>query len=399
MSFQRLGICLSLALCSLAGTSRALPQPARTESASATTTPRRTAKAVVILVSAAGRDPELRVLLTELLERKGVSAELVTQPQFGKEELLREATRDGAVHVFIVPGVAGNVGLYFRGPDGERFLLRSVLLRGGLDDLGREQIAQIVETAVVSLAIPGAGMTREQASVALDDRDAPNPEAPRVDAPSNLGTKAAPLPSSEPLIGAPVPPKTADPLRADRVLEGWFAVRYGATSLGTPIGIAHGPGLELGLGARRGWVLRGRLIGERDFTQTLSTSQVTAELSSIRLRFTADVGMVVAPGHALLASLAVGQDRTAVRPRATSGSSIAPAAAFSSSSPIAHAELRYEAGSATLRLGAALGADASLVETHYDVEHPTGRERVVKPWLVRPTSSLTLAYCPRWATF
>jgi hypothetical protein len=399
MSFQRLGFCLSLALCLAARTSPALAQPVGTESASATTTPRPTAKAVVILVSAAGRDLELRVLLAELLDRTGVSAEIVAQPQFGKEELLREATRDGAVHVFVVPGVAGNVGLYFRGPDGERFLLRSVLLRGGLDDLGREQIAQIVETAVVSLSIPGAGMTRAQASVALDDPEAPNPEAPRADTPSNMRTKAAAQPSSEPLVRARLPPKNADPSAAGRVLEGWFAIRYGATSLGTPIGIAHGPGLELGLGARRGWVLRGRLTGERDFAQTLSTSLVTAELSSIRLRLAADVGVVVAPGHVLLASLAVGQDRIAVTPRATSGSSIAPAAAFSSRSPIAHAELRYEAGSASLRLGAALGADASLVETHYDVEHPTGRERVVKPWLVRPTSSLTLAYCPRWATF
>jgi hypothetical protein len=396
MPLQRLGICARFALCLTCVTAPTWAEPAATPSEpEGARTAAAGEQAVVVLVGAAGRDPELRALLLELLARQGVSARLVAQASFGRQELLRAAPSGGAVHVFVVPGPAGNVGLYFRAPDGERFLLRHVLLRAGFDDMGREQVGQIVETAVASLLHFGDGLTREQAQVALASQDENPSDAPQAAAPDTVAAKP-PTPSKSAA-------KSSSAQRRARArpsaLDGWFALRYGATELGPALGLAHGPGLELGLGVSHGWLLRGRLIVERDFAQTFTSSSIAAEITSVRLRFGADAGLVLAPGHTLLVSLGMGQDRSDVRPEAAPGSTVTPAAAFVDTAPVAHGELRYELGGGGFRLAAALGADVALLKTHYDVAREAATERVFRPWLVRPGGSLALAFCPRWASF
>ena len=347
-------------------------------------------QAVVVLTAAAGRDPELSVLLRELLERRGVRARISTQTGFDQAQLLHDSPPSGGVHVFVVPGVGGSVGLYFRAPDGERFLLRRVLLRAGFDDIGREQLGQILETAVTTLLHSAAGLTREQAQLAL-----------RQEPPDSAPTTPPPTAPAKPRTAPASPPKPKPELRGRATtLEGWFALRYGAGALGE-LGVAHGPGLELGLAVARGFLLRGRFSIERDFTQTVETPQVAAELSRVRLAVAIDAGLPFGErqlGQRLLASLGVGQDRVSVKPVAVA-SGVAPAPPFLDLAPVAHTELRYEAGSGSLRLALAAGVDAALVKTHYDVAHQNAHERVLKPWPVRPSASLALALSPRWATF
>lgn len=347
--------------------------------------------AEVVLVGAAGRDAELEALLTELLERRGVQARISEQTGFRREQLLHATAPGGTVLVFVVPGPPGHVGLYFRAPDGERFLLRSVPLRAGFDDVGRELVGQIVETAVASLLTSGDGLTLEQAQRALTG-DEPAAAPPRN-----------PPPTSDPAEAPPRPPRrrrlaiASGP--APTTLEGWLALRYGALALGSELGVANGPGAELGLGVQRGFLLRARLTLERDFPRSFSTTQVAAELTRMRLRFAVDAGLPLSSVHALLVSLGVGQDRLNVKPAAPEGSRLAPAAAFQDQAPVAQAELRYEAARGRFRVAAALGADVSLVKTHYDLMQGAERKSVVHPWLVRPSASLALAYCPHWATF
>lgn len=389
MPLARLGLGLCLALSGvLAGETAAWAEPTATATSAPTGS-----EAVVVLVGAAGRDPELRPLLSELLERHGVRARISEQSGFGREELLHAAPSSG-VFVFVVPGREGNVGLYFRAPDGERFLLRSVLLRAGFDDLGRELVGQVVETAVVALLESGAGLTREQAQLALSRDDSGAAPAAPGEAP------ASPTPPP-PVRTAPKPvpqKRAATPLTE---LEGWLALRYGAVALGNELGVAHGPGLELGLGAKRSWLLRGRLSAERDFPHSFETSLIAAELTRVRLRFVVDAGLPLTRWQTLLLSLGIGQDRVNVKPTAPAGSDVAPVPAFADNAAMAQAELRYELALGVVRVAAAVGADFSLVETHYDVAHPIERERerVVRPWLVRPGAAMTLAFCPHWASF
>jgi hypothetical protein len=384
----RFGLCLCFAL---AGCVVAAP-PAWAEPAAPPASDAIPSQALVVLVGAAGRDAELRALLRELLERRGVHTRISEQSSFGREQLLEPAAASGVL-VFIVPGAAGSVGLYFRAPDGERFLLRSLLLRAGFDDLGRELVGQVVETAVVSLLHTAEGMTRAQAQLALTlDEPAAAATAPakKAEIPADAAKRA-------PLKPALVPPKATP----STLLLGWFALRYGAVALGTQLGVAHGPGLELGLGMKRQLLLlRSRVTLERDFPQSFTTSLIAAELTRVRWRVTADAGLALTGEQLLLVSFGLGQELLEVKPSAASGSSIAPAAAFRDRAPVVQAELRYEASLlARFRIAAALGADVSLVETHYDVARPAEREPLLRPWLIRPSASLALAFCPRWAAF
>jgi hypothetical protein len=380
----RFDLCLCFALAGVFASTA----PARAESPANESARAGEREASVVLVGAAGRDSELKALLTELLERRGVRARISEQEGFGGEQLLN-AGRGTGVSVFVVPGVEGNVRLYFRAPDGERFLRRSVQLRAGFDEVGRELVGQVVETAVASLLHSGDGLTREQAQLALRDDESETTPAK----PNEAVAATSPPPPAE----RASTPQT--PVRKTAALEGWLGLRYGAVALGTELGIAHGPGAELGLALRRGYVLRGRLIFERDFPQSFGTSRIAAELSRTRLRFAVDAGLELTSRQSLLVSLGAGQDRVLVTPTAPAGSLVAPAPAFPDHAPVALAELRYEAALGFFRVAAALGADISLVKTHYDIEHTMERESVVKAWLVRPSASLAVAFSPRLAEF
>jgi hypothetical protein len=386
MPLPRFGLCLCFAF---VGFVAAAPW-ARAEPAASAAAERIPSQALVVLVGAAGRDPELRSLLSELLERRGVHTRISEQSSFGRDELLKPAT-GSAVLVFIAPGPTGNVSLYFRAPDGERFLLRSLLLRAGFDDVGRELVGQVVETAVSSLLHTGDGLTREQAQLALSSDEPTAAAVTPTKTAKNPAIVAQRAPLKPALLPRAAPPGT--------LLEGWLALRYGAVALGTQLGVAHGPGLELGLAVKRHWLLRSRLTLERDFPQSFANSLIAAELTRVRWRVTADAGLPLLGEQLLLVSLGLGQDLLDVKPTAPSGSSISPAAAFQDRTPVAQAELRYEASLARFRIAASLGADVSLVRTHYDVAHTAERERLVRPWLVRPSAGLALAFCPRWATF
>lgn len=342
-------------------------------------------QANIVLIGAAGRDLELKALLSELLERRAVQARISRQDEFGRDQLLH-AEFHGGVLVFVVPGPDGNVGLYFRAPDGERFLLRSVHLRAGFDDVGRELVGQVVETAVGSLLHSRDGLTREQARLALANEGTPTPNTSTSDAVA----KATPEPPARRVQRTPQATSGGTPL----ALDGWLALRYGMVALGRELGVAHGPGLELGLGVTHRYSLRARLIGERDFPQSLSTPLIAAELTRTRLRLAADAGFELTERQLLSFSLGIGQDRLTVRPGSASGSSVAPKPSFEAQAPVALTELRYEVALARFRLVAAVGADISLVRTHYDVVQPTQRESVGSPWLIRPSASLALAFCP-----
>jgi len=387
MPLPRFSLCFWLALVGALGTSAsAFGEP--------TTRPDRGvsgSEATVVLIGAAGRDPELKALLSELLEHRGVRTHISEQDGFGREQLLHAGAGGRGILVFVVPWVDGNVRLYFRAPDGERFLLRSVLLRSGFDDVGRELLGQVVETAVGTLLDSGEGLTREQARLALTNED--HASTPPRSGETGKPSLDLPQPSAR---HAPPPPEAVD---SGAALEAWLALRYGAVVLGSEPGFAHGPGVELGLGVRGRYLLRGRLVGERDFSRSFSTPSVSADLTRTRLRFATDAGFEPASGHWLLVSLGIGQDRLEVRPMVSPGSRVAPEPSFHDQAPVALAELRYEAALGRFRMGSALGADISLVRTHYDVVHGTERESVGKPWLLRPSLALFLAFCPNVGRF
>ena len=334
------------------------------------------AAASIVLVGEMGENEELRELLVEFLERKAVQSRFVRQPEFRRQELLA-ASKDDSVHVFVVPA-AGRARLYFRGPDGQRFLLREVELRNGLDEVGRELIGQIVESSVDALLHSAAGITREEVQSELEKQapePAPAPAAPERSEPTERALPAAIAPRSE--------------------LEAWCALRYAAEFAGDP-GLGHGPGLELGIGARRGLLLRGRVFGERWFPQSVQGNTIGADIVATRARLALDLGFELGSAATLILSLGAGADLVRVEPGRARDPSVVPAATSESAVPAARGELRLEFGGDVWQLAFAVSADSSLADTHYDVTAGSTVQRVAEEWAVRPGTAVAIGWRPRF---
>lgn len=345
--------------------------------------------AVIVLVGSAADSPELGAVLNELLRRREIGVRFVREPKLETSELL--ATEgDRAVWIFVDLGDPREAALYFRGPHAQRYLLRRLDLHDGLDEVGRELIAQVVESSVDSLLRSSDGMTRAEMTAALA-RD-----RPMVATAAPPGTTVAPVMAGQATAAAPMP------LPAHRVRRwsGWIASRYTYRWDGPDLGAGQGPGLELGL-ERDGAIQAGaRISASRSFTQQVPTTNVDTQLQSSQLCLLLDVGRALSParGFAHEVSLGVGGgvELTRVEPGRVYDPLVTAAVPQSHLAPIARGELRYEIGGVAWRLAAVLVADVALDDTHYDVDRAGTAERAATPWRVRPGGAVVLGWRPRW---
>ena len=248
--------------------------------------------AVIVLLGDAGDSPELAAVLSELLQRQDVGVRFVRQEKLDTGELL-SGKDDWAVRVFLELRGPREAALYFRGPRARRYLLRRLELREGLDEVGRELVAQVVASSVDSLLRSSEGMTRSEMRVALA-RDC---AAPPLAAAAPPADDAAPAKSPPPngasadkpssAVPAPVPPAPSAPsLSSDAKLapsapgtttvaatsrqadrggarwSAWVGARYTYSWGGPDLGPGHGPGVELGV-QRHGVTQLGARVSRR----------------------------------------------------------------------------------------------------------------------------------------
>jgi hypothetical protein len=307
-------------------------------------------RTVIVLVGASSTDPKLEALLAELLDRSGIQSRFVHQNRLQSEQILTSTRGDPAVWVFIHLRDGHSAELLFRDATGERFLLREFALPHGIDELGREGLGQVVESAVGALFSTEQGLSREQAKALLASH------APK------------PLPSPTVRRDAPTNPNSSQ-------LFGWIAPRYEANFVGSKLGIGHGPGLELGFGRRSPHFVRLRLGYCRWFSQSIDTGLVTAQLSTHKFRTAIDLGVGLSPSNWVVFGLGASGDLTRISPEASEIPSVRLAGTSSDFVPAATAEVRYELNWRPFAAALAINAAIPLLDTHYDVSRPGGSER------------------------
>jgi hypothetical protein len=333
--------------------------PAAVHEADAPALPRR--HATIYLISSDGEHAELRALLAELLERQGIECKLASAPRFDPEALMTEDDDDARVLVFLKLEPE-RARLYFRGPGGARFLLRRLELSRGLDELGSELIAQVVESSVLALLHSSAGLSRDQASAELAREET-----------SVKGS--TPTPKARP---APRPRSAAPALRFGA------GVRYAASWGGAELGLAHGPGLELGLRYGSTGFVRAHLSAERWFEQAFRAGAIEAEVQTFALRAGLSLALPLGSSQHLVSALGAGADVRRLEPLRVTAGATTLAAPDTSVLASLRGELRYELALEPLRLAGGALLDVSLVDTHYDFIEGGERKRVVEPWLLRP---------------
>jgi hypothetical protein len=357
-------------------------------------------RAVITLIAAAAESTELRRVLNELLARDEIEVRFATRPSFGSAELLRASSSDDAVEAFVVPAAAGRARLYFRAPDGQRFLVRDVALPSGFDAVGRELIAQIVESSIATLLHSAVGISRAQLKAQVESSAA----APRASAAAPTVEPSAPAKPALAAKSTPAVKSAASTARrraepAAYAVEGWLAARYAADWSGSALGMRHGPGLELGVGVRRLSFVRARLVVEQDFPVTLQAGPVDAKETTARWRALIDWGTAVGPGQALALSVGAGKDSSRIEPTASRDALVVPAGASRQTPLVLHSEARLEASVAPFRLTLAVGFDIPLVQTPYDVDRGAAAKELAAPWAVWPGATLSAAWCPWLGSF
>jgi hypothetical protein len=343
-------------------------EPAATPDALRATT------AHIVLIGGAADDAELPLLLGELLERQGVIVEMARERRFDPDELF-EAADDRVIRVFVVFGDANPARLWFRGPNGERYLLRKVTLASGLDAVGRELLGQVVESSVSALLKSTEGMSRKE-MVAAIERDEPTveperpPPAPRPPA----AKRAAPLPSPSPW-------------------ELHFGLRYAATRTGPELGLSHGPGLGIGARYRRGPSVGLELGADRRFAQALSTPALDASIERMTAHALLEAGLALSPSQSAFVALGAALELVRTRPASTA-SGITAASSKSDVEPALRAELRYELTLGHLVFGLAALLEGPLVKTRYELVQSGGTELLASTAPLRPGGVVTLGVRP-----
>jgi hypothetical protein len=323
----------------------------------------------VVLIGENAESSLLTPLLIELLGRRKVRLTFLHEARFDPAHLLSSGEGDAAAWVFIELEGEHAVRLSFRGPHAERFLFRGLSLRDGLDEVGRELVAQVIESSVEALLRSGAGMSRDQARAALALRV---PDA----APSGTAPPVLPRAPRGARVGA------------------WLGLRYEGEWTGSDLGAAHGPGGEIGVEWRGPTLVRARLSVDRWFSETVASPQIRAGVQSWPLRLSVDVGRRVGRAQTLLVALGGGADLRHIDPRSTIDSPVTASSPTLHLVPMVRAALRYETGDQDWRVAVEVFADVSLVDTHYDVQVGDATERIAAPWPVRPGAALVLAWRP-----
>lgn len=349
-----------------------------------------TAPADVVLTGATAPSTELSELIDELLRTAGVASRFLRVPEMGRTQLLAAASQPSSGHVRIWVKLCDSEHalLLFASPSRERYLVRQVTLRKGLDELGRERIGHVIQSSTLSLLRGGTGMTRAQMHRAVE-RAKGLPEAERLDHPRRA--EAVPARASPPPQEQPTPAAQATPRRApsERVRPRPWAVPllglgYAAGWSGSALNARHGPLARVGLQRIAGTALTVGMALEPDFAQEYETIEVGVRTQTTLIRMLLGAKWPVGTGLGLYSAIGGGLDVTRARPLAPPEQSVTLRGVDTHTMLLAclEAGLEIDAGSFLLELGPRV--DVSTKHAHYDLVRDGILVRVATPWPVVP---------------
>jgi len=334
------------------------------------------ANAVVVLIGEANRTPELAGVLAELLLQQGVQVQFNTQLHFEPRVLLDAGKDDTRVWVFVALEGPLRARLYFRGPFGERFLLRELALRAGLDEVGRELIGRVVETSTLALLHSSEGLDRAQAEEDIAAQTSPADAARVREGESTREAKSAP--DHDPVDEHDRSEERNDELGPGHEVERWsLGARVAGQWTGNALKGRYGAGVELGhVLSHAEWPrVRLRVAFELNFTQTLERAAVDARVTAWPLRIGVDLGLARGV-HAWLLGISTGFDRVHTSAEHARSSELQLSEPTTQLLPASRAELRYELALSRLLLSVAALIDVPWAVTHYDVFEDGRRVRL-----------------------
>jgi hypothetical protein len=344
-------------------------------------------RALVQVVIAATPDVEARLspVLTELLGRLPVALELKREATIEVARVLTppESPPPALARVFIDVTGRDVAIVYLVDAAWQRLLVRRLPLEHGLDEVAREQVAHVVESAIQSLAAGGVlGVTRAEASAELGVVEPSRVTAPRDE------RRTAPVPTRALAPPAPKSPPPRVNAWDARVGVGWGLAPW------TPQTLLQGPELRVRLGWGRGRLswgggVSGRYLLEREVRSALAGMVI----EGVGVRALGHARYALEPGFAVLASLGLGFDRETFRPLPGDASTVLLGAGGARTSGIVATSLGMEARIAgPIWLGADAGVELEVAPDDYVVGRGSGFVAIAEPLRLRPNFSAQLGF-------
>jgi hypothetical protein len=336
----------------------------------------------VVLVGAAGENAALSELIEELLAEVAIAPHFSRVPALGGAQLLDQAARpsSGRARVWVILSRPTLARLLFAGPDRERYLVREVPLRSGLDELGRERIAQVLQSALLSLLRGDPGMTRAQLRVVVERSE-------------DAATGGAPAGPASPAASRAEPQRPQAPATRPAALPR-FGLGYAAAWTGPTMGARHGPLLSLGLDRIGATAFQVGLTLERDLDQTYESAEVGVSTQTTAVRFLLGGQWPLGGSVGGYARAGAGLDATRVTPTPVRESTVQLRGASTDVTAVSRVEVgvTFEVGSFILDAGPRL--DLSPHDTHYDLADDGHVRRIATPSPALPGVQLTGSWRP-----
>jgi hypothetical protein len=279
------------------------------------------------------------------------------------DDVLAKSAEPRLLRIWLVLLTPSLARIYFAEAKGERFLVRDVPLRNGLDEFGRENVAQVVVTTASAFRQRGASSTVKEV---VDTFQPPlNANRARTAIPNDI----------------PMPPASKECRAA------WF-LRAGALyglSLEQTDAMSHGPGLLVGAGQNwhgARWLYS--LKGQYRWPYTVDGSQVALEFHALSLRTVAAVEAPLGNHWAAGLELGAGVDRVWFHATALPGAQVAARGPDVQYRPQMVLGARGSLAANDWNFSLVLGTTAALAKAHFDVMSGTQNQMQYRPWLVQP---------------
>jgi hypothetical protein len=339
------------------------------------------AATAIAIVSASECPPELRERIAEQIADVVNDAAWSCLARVDQEEPFRSATADrDSLQFWIDLTPVTEARLTVHDGRSDRFVVRRIPLPGGLDEIAREEIGQIVRSALLAVrAGPDETLTRAQARAEVARWSQPPPAAPPPAPPAPVGR---PAPESRPLP-PPIP----------LIHVGLDELFGAARAFAAPIPVVA----EVGLGGRaRFAVIGGWAEAAYQLPARYDATPVGVRLSAFAFRAGLDASHRLGGAFAGRLGAGGGLTRMSFTPQSDgTTATAAPAGAF-----------WYGTGRLFARLDAALGAHVILAVTafldvvgadvHYDLRQPDGTtQRVLAPYRFQPGLALGIGFRSR----
>jgi hypothetical protein len=290
------------------------------------------------------------------------------------------AASAGGVQLWIDVSRAGEARLTVRDHE-DRFVVRRLPLASGLDEVGREEIGQIVRSAVLAvLASPSETLTRAEARAAVSSWPAPpaptRPEKTAVQDRGRSGAAAPPRSTPAALAGS----RTTLDVGAAAALRAFS----GKIPVVGEIGIVASVGGSWPLSL---WAEAAYRIPATELEPT-----VGVEVRALSLRGGLAVSSRRSGRVGFRAGAGGGIERTSFSPKATGGQvDLAPGGSFLvfTGRALVGIELR---AAAHLGVGLTAFCDAETTNVHYDLHAPDGTAHsVLTPFRLQPGITLSVS--------